>query len=74
MPEKLVSMWNTFKEDLNAAKTQQVVMKQKQEGVNKNVRATPTFFINGEKVQKLPRNYKSFEQLVRSYLSQTQHK
>lgn len=61
-----------FTDDLNATQTQETVMEQKQEGVNRNVRATPTFFINGEKVQELPQDYQSFEQLVQSYLNEAQ--
>lgn len=63
-----------FKKDLNAAKTQKAVMKQKQEGIRRNVQATPTFFINGDKIQQLPRTYQDFEQLVQSYLSKAQSK
>src|SRR5699024_4868154 len=43
-----------FKEDLNAAETQRIVMEQKKEGIAKGVRGTPSFFINGEKMVSLP--------------------
>jgi protein-disulfide isomerase len=57
-----------FKNELNAAETQKVVMQQKQEGRQAGVRATPTFFIDGEKVDPLPRTYEQFEQIVQKYL------
>lgn len=59
-----------FREDLNASETQGIIVEQKQEGVRKGVDGTPTFFINGEKVPQLPRNYQAFEKLVYDYISE----
>lgn len=57
-----------FKNDLNAAETQKIVMEQKQEGRQAGVNATPTFFIEGQKVDPLPRNFQEFDQLIQQYL------
>ncbi len=59
-----------FKEDLNSGETQRVVMEQKQVGVNKGVRSTPTFIIDGEQLNPLPRTYAQFEQVVKRYLNE----
>ncbi|MFH5882886.1 DsbA family protein [Halalkalibaculum sp. DA3122] len=59
-----------FQSDLNAAETQKTVMEQKQEGVNMGVNSTPTFFINGIKVQQLPRSYDQFKSLLESQMSE----
>lgn len=58
-----------FKNDLNAAETQKVVMEQKQEGRNAGVNATPTFFIDGQKVDPLPRDFQEFDQLIQQHLN-----
>ena len=59
-----------FKNDLNATETQKVVMEQRQEGRSAGVDATPTFFIEGEKVDPLPRNFQEFDQLVQQYIGE----
>lgn len=57
-----------FRNDLNSSETQKAVMKEKQEGVNKGVNSTPTFFIDGQKIDPLPRTYSQFEQIVQQFL------
>lgn len=59
-----------FKNDLNASETQKVVMEQREEGRSAGVNATPTFFIEGEKVDPLPRNFQEFDQLLKQYVNQ----
>lgn len=59
-----------FKNDLNASETQKIVMEERQEGRNAGVNATPTFFIEGEKVDPLPRNFQEFDQLVQQYIEE----
>lgn len=59
-----------FKNDLNASETQKVVMEQRQEGRNAGVDATPTFFIEGDKVDPLPRNFEQFDQLLQQYVGE----
>jgi len=57
-----------FRNDINSSETQKAVMKEKQEGVNKGVNSTPTFFIDGQKIDPLPRTYSQFEQIVQQFL------
>lgn len=59
-----------FRKDLNAAATQKAVMEEKQEGVNKGVNSTPTFFIDGKEVSPLPRTYEEFEKIIKKHLEQ----
>ena len=40
-----------------------------QSGLRFNVNATPTFFLNGEKLQN-PRNYEDFKSIIQEYISQ----
>lgn len=58
-----------FRDDLNAAETQKAVMEQKQEGINLGVNSTPTFFVNGDKIQQLPRTYEQFKGIIEEHLS-----
>lgn len=60
-----------FKQDLNAAETQRTVMEEKQEGVNRGVNATPTFFVNGEKLEPAPQSFEEFRKLIESYMQQS---
>lgn len=59
---------NKFTEDLNASETQKIVMQQRQEGLDKGVNATPTFFINGQKVEPLPKTYEEFKAVIQKHL------
>jgi protein-disulfide isomerase len=49
---------------------QRIVMADKREGVNLNVNSTPTFFINGTKLENNPRTYAQFKQLVDAMMQQ----
>lgn len=60
-----------FRDELNAAETQKAVMEEKQEGENSGVNSTPTFFINGEKLERLPRTYQDFKAIIDSYMQET---
>ncbi|NGP77642.1 thioredoxin domain-containing protein [Balneolaceae bacterium YR4-1] len=62
---------NRFEQDLNAAETQQAVMEEKQEGVQMGVDSTPTFFINGEKLQQNPPSFQDFKALIDVYMKDT---
>lgn len=68
--KKLGLDMDEFRNDLNAAETQQAVMESKEEGVKRGVDSTPTFFIDGEPLDRLPRNYEQFEQLIEQHLQQ----
>lgn len=57
-----------FKKDMNAADTQRTVMEDKEQGQAAGVNATPTFFINGDKIEQNPRNIEEFKQLVKVYI------
>lgn len=61
-----------FTNDLNAGETQEIVMEQKEEGADMGVNSTPTFFIDGEEVDPLPKSYEEFEALVQKHLEQKQ--
>lgn len=60
-----------FTDELNATETQQIVMEEKQEGIKLGVNSTPTFYINGEKVEQNPNTYDAFKALVDEYMSET---
>jgi protein-disulfide isomerase len=59
-----------FRNDMNSADMQRIVMADKREGVNLNVNSTPTFFINGTKLENNPRTYAQFKQLVDAMMQQ----
>lgn len=58
-----------FKDELNSAETQKIVMEQKRQGRKAGVNATPTFYIEGEKVDPLPRTFDQFDRVVQQYLN-----
>lgn len=60
-----------FREELNASETQQVVMEEKQQGVQRGVSSTPTFYINGEKLQQNPPSFNDFKALIDVYMNET---
>ena len=53
-----------FKADLNSARMNRRVLADKREGSTLGVNSTPTFFMNGEKVERLPNNYPAFKALI----------
>ncbi len=53
-----------FREDINSAEMQRIIMEDKREGLNKNVNSTPTFFVNGTKLQRNPRTFEDFKDAV----------
>lgn len=60
-----------FKNELNAAKTQKNVVEEKKEGQRLGVNSTPTFFVNGEKIERNPQSYEAFRQLIEERLEAT---
>jgi len=53
-----------FTADMNSAEMNQIVMEQRKEGVRMSVNATPTFYINGIKVENNPQTYMGFKVLI----------
>lgn len=66
--KKLDLNMDQFKEDLNSASTQNIVMKDKQQGLDLSVNSTPTFFINGAKLENNPRTYGGFKAIIESQM------
>lgn len=53
-----------FTADMNSADMQRIVMADKREGLNLNVNSTPTFFVNGTKIERNPRTYAQFKEII----------
>lgn len=63
---------NQFNEDLNSAETQQAVIEEKKAGEERGVSSTPTFYINGEELVSLPKNYEEFKALLDIYMKEAE--
>lgn len=59
-----------FEEDLHSDEVLETIRIQKAEGERRMVRATPTFFINGQKLQQNPQSYQQFRSIVEMYMYQ----
>lgn len=57
-----------FENDIDSDETHQLVESQRQEGIRRMVNATPTFFVNGHKLQQNPQNYDQFKAMVELYM------
>lgn len=57
-----------FREDVESEEIAQRVESQRQEGVRRTVTSTPTFFVNGRKLQQNPQNYEQFKSIVELYM------
>jgi len=53
-----------FKADLNSARINRIVLADKREGSSLGVNSTPTFYIEGKKVERLPGNYIGFRNML----------
>ena len=62
-----------FKKDLNSEEIYKRVQKDKQMGRDRGVNSTPTFYINGDKIQN-PRSYQSFKSMIQQVVQQTKSK
>jgi protein-disulfide isomerase len=58
-----------FRADLNSADMQRIVMADKRQGMRLNVNSTPTYFINGEKIERNPRTFEEFKALVDQHMN-----
>lgn len=57
-----------FLEDLDSEEVRTIVRNQRSEGDRRLVNATPTFFINGQRVQQTPQSYAQFRSLVEMHM------
>ncbi|PKD43159.1 DsbA family protein [Rhodohalobacter barkolensis] len=57
-----------FEADLESEEIRQRVESQRQEGIRRQVNATPTFFINGQRLRQNPQNYDQFKSMVELYM------
>lgn len=53
-----------FKQDMNSADMNRIVMADRREGRDLGVTSTPTFFINGKKIENNPSTYPAFKALI----------
>ncbi len=58
-----------FKTDVNSREVKDRVMRDKNAGIGIGVNATPTFFLNGKKIQN-PRGYEAFKSLLDAAIEQ----
>lgn len=57
-----------FKKDLEDKKLEEKITSQKDEGAGLGVNATPTFYINSQKVENLPPSYPELKKLIEKYV------
>ena len=57
-----------FTADMNSADMNRIVMANRRQGVEIGLSSTPTFVINGEKIESNPGSYPLFKELVESYM------
>lgn len=58
-----------FQQDMNSADMNRIVMNDRREGRDLGVSSTPTFFINGNKIENNPSTYPAFKALVERYMN-----
>ncbi|MEX0723048.1 MAG: thioredoxin domain-containing protein [Gracilimonas sp.] len=58
-----------FRNDMNSADMQRIVMADKRAGLELNVNSTPTFFVNGVKVERNPRTAEDFITIIESIVN-----
>ena len=57
-----------FEADLQSQEIIDLIERQRQEGFRRQVNATPTFFINGQKLRQNPQSYEQFKSVVELYM------
>lgn len=57
-----------FEADLELESIHQKVESNRQEGIRRTVASTPTFFIDGHKLQQNPQSYEQFKSIVELYM------
>lgn len=68
--EKLGLDMTKFKTDVVSQEVKNRIERDRSAGVKLNIQSTPTFFLNGEKIQN-PRGYEDFKKLIQSAISET---
>lgn len=58
-----------FRSDMNSAEMQRIVMADKREGMEMDVSSTPTFYVNGTKVERNPRTAAEFKTIIESIVN-----
>jgi protein-disulfide isomerase len=58
---------NKFRADLNSQALKDKVERDRQDGISLGVNSTPTFFINGQRIEGLP-NFSQFKELINLHL------
>lgn len=58
-----------FRSDMNSAEMQRIVMADKREGMELDVNSTPTFYVNGAKVERNPRTTAEFKTIIESIVN-----
>lgn len=58
-----------FRSDMNSAEMQRIVMADKREGMELDVNSTPTFYVNGTKVERNPRTTAEFKTIIESIVN-----
>lgn len=57
-----------FRQDVESEEIAERVENDRQEGIRRTVRSTPTFFVNGRKLQQNPQNYEQMKSIVELYM------
>lgn len=57
-----------FRADVESEEIAERVENDRQEGIRRTVTSTPTFFINGRKLQQNPQNYEQMKSIVELYM------
>lgn len=56
-----------FRQDMNSADMNRIVMADRRDGRDLGVNSTPTFYVNGKKLENNPGSYPAFKALVEQY-------
>jgi len=57
-----------FREDVESDKIATRVESDREEGIRRTVTSTPTFFVNGRKLQQNPQGYDQMKSIVELYM------
>lgn len=57
-----------YREDIESEEIAEKVERDRQEGIRRSVNATPTYFMNGQKIQQNPQTYEQLKSLVELYM------